>query len=742
MLDEMPEPAKAKKACVFCRKKKTKCVKPASESQCDNCKKRQIACEFDESPPPLAQAGVNKSWKFYEANFMKKSKSTGTMHAIKAVNFTALTPSESSGGLELDQEVPVPAAAAPNGSVTQFHFEDDSMSDSQPIFDPMELLWDVEGFERQLEENIGKTFDMNNFDLAPDLSTAASTLNDEIAPLSALEKQQHANMCLLNEDVKMEDASSASPNGPFYHFQQPEKLPANSTATNTATTMNATTTTNPNNPNATNNNINTNNNNTIITSSLHHKRTSISQINPQTQTSEDLFNLFFTTATYLSDMINREKFRENMNRNIPLTLTLGDSILAQTYLILNSPQRAAQYYFKARLGLYKFLDDEEFISTSFYSVTSIQILLILSDYELKVGKWAASSLTFARALMMLRMRSIYIYDIKNPFSLNKKLDDEFQKNSDESYSWPEWMTREETRKTFYKVYCYDKYFALYKGVNENIPHDRVRVQLPLDESLHKGMTEPSFKRPFIKDILPRIKNGEKIKNLGFLTVHILLLSLLSDANMWNRSICMNEDDVPIDIHTIKRYIAKMNEFIIQMEWLNTNYREESDLYNRLGNLVREITKLKLYHGILFVIGQIHHYSPEKFTSEIDYIYYELKEKCLNQTINLIQVFDKLDLGKLVCYNPFFSLALHSSIKSAIQLFIILKQPNCTQLDASSVSQLFNQISKVITQLENLEKRPPLLSPLILFYSEKLESYDSDPYANVFFEDTLLFRSLS
>lgn len=662
----LPEPAKAKKACFLCRRKKTKCVKFVGESQCENCKKRSIICQFEDTS---SNKGVNKSWKWQHSNTNTntKVKLTNTKSNFPVVTPPSISPPHTTNDVDsYSQDF--------NGLGN--YDADDNINDETTNelldFDPMELYWDVEDFERQLEENIGKTFNID-FDLQPELNISSGNLPQ--------------NTKLQNESNDYDQ--SIQPSSTILHTPPS-------------------------------------------------KRVSISNINPHNQTSDDLFNLFFNSAAYISDMINQEKFKDNMRKNIPLTLTLGDAILAHSYLYLNSPKRASSYYFKARLGLYKFLDDDEYISMSFYSVTSIQILLILSDYELKVGKWATSNLTFSRALMLSRMRGIYVYDTQHPFSLNKKLDDEFQVESDESAGWPEWMIKEETRRTFFKVYCYDKYITLYKGVYESFPYERVSVQLPLECSLTRGLIEPTNekRRPFIKEILPRLKNGEKIDGLGPLSVHLAFLSLVSCGNLWVRSICMNE--IQVDEMTLSSYLIKMNEIISQMEGIHNNYREEFELYNRLGDLVREIMKLKLYHGLIFVISRILEMTPNEYTDGIDDIYYDIKEKCLNQTVSLIAVFDKLDLGKLVIYNPFFTLALHCSIKSAIQIFIICKQPNCTNLEGEPVSQLFNEISNVINHLEKLDKRPPLLTSLMLFYNTKMESYDRKPFSNVFFEDTLLF----
>lgn len=667
LVGTLPEPAKAKKACLLCRRKKIKCVKALGDTHCENCKKRSIMCQFED---PIPNNGVNKSWRWQNSSPSVKLKPyvTNSKNFVVTPSISPPTASSNDGNFYPSSNL--------NGlsNVDEDSVTNNSVSDMLD-FDPMEILWDVEGFERQLEENIGRTFNID-FDLQPDLTPSNETLGDMSPGYNHMQQSV--------DNIQIQPPLTVS----------------------------------------------------ICTAPV--KRYSISNMNPITQSSDDLFNLFFNSATYLSDMINQERFRENLNRNIPLTLTLGDAILAQTYLYLNSPKRASSYYFKARLGVYKFLDDDEFISMSFYSVTSMQILVILSDYELKVGKWAASGLTFARALMLARMRGVYVYDITHPFSLNKQQDDEFQVQSDESNGWPEWMIKEETRRTFFKVYCYDKYLTLYKGVFESIPYDRVSVQLPMEGALTKGAIEPfsEKRRPFIKELLPRLKDGEKVNNIGPVSVHILFLSLVSCANLWLRSICM--DEVHVDEIMLKSYLVKMNEIVLQMECIDNNYREEFELYNRLGDLVREIMKLKMYHGMLFVIGRILEQTPNEFTDGIDNIYYEIKEKCLNQTISLIAVFDKLDLGKLVSYNPFFTLALHCSIKSAIQLFIICKQPNCTHIEGDAVSQLFNEISNVITQLETLERRPPMLTSLILFYNTKLESYDRDPFANVFFEDTLLF----
>lgn len=659
----LPEPAKAKQACVLCRRKKIKCIRAPGEAHCQNCKKRSIMCHF-ESP------GIDKSWRW------QKGATGGRMFAAFDTKAFVVTPS-----------ISPPPRGDESGTLLQAEFSsgvqtiDNDAANEMLDFDPMELLWDVEGFERQLEENIGRTFNLDFPDM--DIGLGISPVMGYGDPVEVTPRSQ----------------------------ETPQLDPPEGGATTGWT------------PGA---------------GVGYGKRLSISSACPQGQTTDGMFDLFFANNTYLSDMINQDRFKNNFGRGIPLAVALGNAIMAQTYLYLSMPKRATALYAKAKRQIGEYLDEGKDMTNTFYSVTAIQLLLVLCDYELKVGKWAISGLTFARALMLTRMRGLYVYDVDHPFSLNKKLDDDFQTASLESAGFPGWLVREETRRTFFKVYCYDKYLTLYKGVYESIPHARVSVQLPLEGALAPSLAEPSSgkRRPFISDVLPRIKDGERLSEIGPASVHIIFISLVSCANMWLRSICM-ADTNPDEI-TLKAYLDKMNEIILQMECIQTNYPEEFELYNRLGDLVREIMKLKLYHGIIFVVGRLLEKSSKEFTNVIDDIYLDIKGKCLTQTVSLIAVFDKLDLGKLVSYNPFFSLALHCSIKSAIQLFVICKQPNCTHISGTSVTQLFNEISNVITQLEKLDKRPPLLTSLILFYNTKLESYDKDPFANIFFEDTLLF----
>ncbi|GME73425.1 unnamed protein product [Ambrosiozyma monospora] len=461
---------------------------------------------------------------------------------------------------------------------------------------------------------------------------------------------------------------------------------------------------------------------------------------------DEFHQFFFEELGFLSDIIFSPKFFDNYKtKNFLPTKCLAYIIWAIVLVTRQELELAERYAKKSEALLRELLESSELGLKMYNSITTCQTFALIGDYAFRRGRTLKSSMILAECIRICQLREYDSLDMKHPFGLSVH---EGNRDSflQETKDYPSWVLLEEQRRTFFRIFCFDKYSGLGRNLRPILEPELIKTRVPsainIEYFHHLGEVHiPDFINykesncPMLMEGVEAISRGEILYNVSPFGIHVILLTVVHEILCWTHEIC--SPDVEINEQMIATMVSHMNQFYFKLDFLGntfTGYCWE----NLNSNMIMiGIAKMRILHTVISIFTRVLQNSPQMFDSNMDTVYFEAQTSCTQITLDLIKLL--IDCGKLpelLVKNPFYHMTTHHVIKSVIQLAIISNQPNCKHVDKRYISEMFAELSKMVATFEAMQDKVHLLSHLINFYNSKLKTFESNPYESIFFQDQL------
>ncbi|GMG29492.1 unnamed protein product [Ambrosiozyma monospora] len=461
---------------------------------------------------------------------------------------------------------------------------------------------------------------------------------------------------------------------------------------------------------------------------------------------EEYHRFFFDELGFLSDIIFSPKFFDNYKtKNFHPTKCLAYVIWAIVLVVKQDVELAELYAKKSEALLRELLESPELGLKMYNSITTCQTLGLIGDYMFRRGRTLKCSLILAECIRICQLKEYDSLDKKHPFGLSVH-----EGNRacfvQETEDYPSWVLLEEQRRTFFRIFCFDKYSGLGRNLRPILEPELIKTRVPSSlniEYFHNvGETHIpdviDYKEsdcPMLMEGVAAISRGEILYNVSPFGIHVILLTVVHEIICWTNDIC--SPDVEMNEQMIASMVSNMNQFYFKLDFLGntfTGYCWE----NLNSNMIMiGIAKMRILHTVISIFTRILQTSPQMFDANMDTVYFEAQTSCTQITLDLIKLL--IDCGKLpelLIKNPFYHMTTHHVIKSVIQLAIISKQPNCKHVDKKFISEMFADLTKMVATFESMKDKVNLFAHLINFYNSKLNIFESNPYESIFFQDQL------
>ncbi|OWB56580.1 hypothetical protein B5S28_g2487 [[Candida] boidinii] len=243
-------------------------------------------------------------------------------------------------------------------------------------------------------------------------------------------------------------------------------------------------------------------------------------------------------------------------------------------------------------------------------------------------------------------------------------------------SEPEMSRIEESRRTFWQVYCMDRYYSLVSGHPCSLYNDkitRIYTRLPCTGIFNDSSDS---KEDYLHQAMAKLEANELLLDTGFFTSEILILTFSEAIIRWCKNFTMTTEAVMLQDDEYIDYIRNKIEAIAgKFKGLSKNLISFQLVYSEgFNELVLTNTDIILYQSLLKKFSDLT-LKTQSLSSKSLELYEFCLQTCMQVSQEVVKKFisyDDDEFCTLIVRTPYF-ITLSTAVKSAIQCLALSKR---------------------------------------------------------------------
>ncbi|OUM51044.1 hypothetical protein BVG19_g125 [[Candida] boidinii] len=245
-------------------------------------------------------------------------------------------------------------------------------------------------------------------------------------------------------------------------------------------------------------------------------------------------------------------------------------------------------------------------------------------------------------------------------------------------SEPEMSRIEESRRTFWQVYCMDRYYSLVSGHPCSLYNDkitRIYTRLPCTGIFNDSTDSTESKEDYLHEAMAKLEANELLLDTGFFTSEILILTFSEAIIRWCKNFTMTTEAVMLQDDEYIDYIRnKIEAIAAKFKGLSKNLISFQLVYSEgFNELVLTNTDIILYQSLLKKFCDLS-LKTQALSSKSLELYEFCLQTCMQVSQEVVKKFISYDdeFCTLIVRTPYF-ITLSTAVKSAIQCLALSKR---------------------------------------------------------------------